>query len=270
MLLWIGIKPVDMPELPDLQAFSKNLDKRLSGKKVEKINAVVTKKLNVKAAVLASSLEGATLKEVVREGKTLQFLFSNKAVLGLHLMLNGELWLDEHLENRKGAIIEITFTDGWIFTMTDYQGMAAATLNPQPTGVPDAMSEEADEQFYLTLLASKRSAVKNILLDQKSVQGIGNAYADEILWDCRISPFSVANKIPEKAVRALSKSVRKVLTDAEQHILKTNPSIISGEERGFLKIHGAKIKESPGGAEVQVKRMGARKTYFTDEQVLYS
>lgn len=259
-----------MPELPDLQAFSKNLDKRLSGKKVKKINAVVTKKLNVKASELASTLEGATLKEVGREGKTLQFLFGNKQVLGLHLMLNGELWLDEHPENRKGAIIEITFTDGLIFTMTDYQGMAAATLNPEPTGVPDALSDEADEQFFLALLGGKRSAVKNILLDQKSVQGIGNAYADEILWDCRISPFSAANKIPEKAVKDLVKSVRRVLTDAETHILKAKPDIISGEERGFLKIHGAKIKKSPRGAEVQVKKMGARKTYFTDEQVLYS
>ena len=64
-------------------------------------------------------------------------------------------------------------------------------------------------------------------------------------------------------------AIKKVLTDAEKEIRKNHPDIISGEVRDFLKIHNSKKKESPGGADIQIKTAGGRKTYFTDEQVLY-
>ncbi len=68
--------------------------------------------------------------------------------------------------------------------------MATPTLNPAPSAAPDALSEEVNFEFLKTLLSTKKGSIKNILLDQKLIRGIGNAYADEILWDARISPFS--------------------------------------------------------------------------------
>ena len=80
-----------MPELPDLQAFSQNLQKRLGGKVVNEVTEHTTK-LNVSAAELKKALEGQTLKEVRREGKELYFEFKNGSVLALHLMLHGQLF----------------------------------------------------------------------------------------------------------------------------------------------------------------------------------
>ena len=117
---------------------------------------------------------------------------------------------------------------------------------------------------------SGRAIVKNVLLDQKVIRGIGNAYADEILWDAGISPFSISNKIPTASIKALVKSIKHVLEHAEKQIKKTNPDIISGEVRDFLLIHNAKKDKSPSGAAILQKTAGGRKTYYTDEQELFS
>ena len=80
-----------MPELPDLQVFSHNLQRKLSGKKLARIEIPVTKKLKASTASFKKALETQAVKKVWREGKELRFRFSNGNILGLHLMLHGEL-----------------------------------------------------------------------------------------------------------------------------------------------------------------------------------
>ena len=75
----------------------------------------------------------------------------------------------------------------------------------------------------------KRTNIKTFLLDQKNIRGIGNAYADEILWEAGISPLSVCNKIPDKKIKEMAKAISFVLEDAEKQIRKAQPDIISGE-----------------------------------------
>jgi formamidopyrimidine-DNA glycosylase len=254
-----------MPELPDLQAFSHNLQKRLGGKTVKEIT-VHSQKLNVSAAELKKKQEGQQLKEVRREGKELYFEFKDGSILALHLMLHGQLYLDK--EDHKFSIIELLFDDGLKLTLTDFQKAATPTLNPEPKTAPDALDDAVDFAYLKKLLQSKKSVVKNILLDQQIIRGIGNAYADEILWDARISPFSISNKIPEARVNDLAKSIRSVLKHAEQQILKANPDIISGEVRDFMSVHNSRKKETPTGHKILVKA-GTRKTYYTDEQELF-
>lgn len=114
--------------------------------------------------------------------------------------------------------------------------------------------------------AKTRTPVKTVLRDQKIIRGIGNAYADEILWNARISPFSPANKIPAEKVSVLTKSVKKVLEDAEKQILKEYPDIISGEYRDFMEVHNSRKKNTATGAAIKQELISSRKTYFTDEQ----
>ncbi|MBE9584323.1 Fpg/Nei family DNA glycosylase [Mucilaginibacter sp. JRF] len=256
-----------MPELPDLQAFSHNINKKFKGKTVKDV-VVHTGKLNVSADELNHTLQHQKIDEVYRDGKELHIRFDKGDVLGLHLMLHGKLFLFEEKNTNKYPIIEINFTDDSGLTLTDFQKMATPTLNPEKKEAPDALDKTADLEFYKEVLGRSRSAVKTILLDQKVIRGIGNAYADEILWHARISPFSASNKIPADKVKVLAKTVRDVLTDAEKQILKSNPDIINGEVRDFMLIHNARKTHSPDGAEIRIKD-GSRKTYYTDEQELY-
>ncbi|GGH02716.1 DNA-formamidopyrimidine glycosylase family protein [Mucilaginibacter phyllosphaerae] len=258
-----------MPELPDLQVFSHNLDKKLSGKTVKQITVHKAPKLNVSHQQLQDTLQGQKLSLVYRDGKELFFKFGKGDVLGLHLMLHGKLFLFEGKSEQKYPIIEILFTDDTGLVLTDFQGIAAPMLNPEVKDAPDALSKDAGEAYLKSILAKKKTSIKAVLLDQKIIRGIGNAYADEILWDARISPFSAGNKIPADKVKDLVRSIHDVLKNAEKEIIKANPDIIAGEIRDFMLIHNAGKKQSPNGAPILIDEK-SRKTYYTEEQELYS
>src|SRR5215212_71799 len=207
-----------MPELPDLEVFSHNLNKKLAKKKLEEVTIVNKSKLKVPATQLKKNLEGATLKKVYREGKELHFAFDNDNVLGLHLMLHGKLNLFEKKNEQKNTIIELLFDDDTGLALSDYQATATPTLNPETKSAPDALSKEVDFDFLKEKLSKKQTNVKTFLLDQKNIRGIGNAYADEILWEAGILPFSVGNKIPYGKIKVLAVTIKKVLKEAEKKI----------------------------------------------------
>jgi formamidopyrimidine-DNA glycosylase len=258
-----------MPELPDLQVFSKNLTKVFGGKELKKIAVPISKKLNVSVPKLKNSLEGEKLVAINRVGKELHFQFKNGNVLALHLMLHGKLYKFEKENTQKNTIIELLFSDYSGLALTDFQKAATPTLNPESKDAPDALSKEVNLSFLKDKLSRSKASVKNVLLDQHVIRGIGNAYADEILWDAGISPFSIANKTPDAEIKGLLKSIKGVLKKAEKSIVKTHPDIISGEIRDFMLIHNSKKKHSPTGAPIRIKTSSSRKTYYTDEQKLF-
>jgi formamidopyrimidine-DNA glycosylase len=258
-----------MPELPDLQAFSRNLSRKLVGKRVEKIHAIYKKKLKTTEADLKRAIEGAKVSSIFREGKELRFAFDNGTVLGLHLMLKGQLHYFEGKNENKYTIIEIHFNNGLGLALTDFQGQATPTLNPLPREAPDALSREAGYRYLKEKINQSKAAIKKLLMDQEIIRGIGNAYSDEILWHARISPFSICNKLPDDAIKQLSKSIRSVFRTAERQILKADPEIIGGEIRDFMAIHNPKRTHSPTGYEIMKDDSGGRKTYYTDEQTLW-
>lgn len=257
-----------MPELPDLEVISKNLDHLFADKKVSEINIYKDKKLNAPLEDFKRDIENQKLESVKRNGKELLMEFANKARLGIHLMLNGEI----HLLNEqdvKHQVFEIVFDDSSGFSVTDYMAQAKPILNPVESKVPDALNKDFNLDYLKPILSkSSKSNIKKILTDQEIVRGIGNAYIDEILWDARISPLSIASKIPEESIKKIIKSTKAVLLDAIVEIRKIGPETISGEIRSFLKVHTANSK-TPTGYTINVIQLNGKKTYFTDEQKLY-
>lgn len=259
-----------MPELPDLQVFSQNLHKHLAGSTLEKISVLKDARVNVSQVKLKKALEGQKLVKVYREGKELRLAFQHDT-LGLYLMLHGRLYWFEEKNTTKNTLLELVFThkgNRQGLALSDFQHNARITLNPEDSDVPDALSKEVNTAFWKERLQS-RATIKNLLLDQHVIRGIGNAYADEILWKAGISPFSVANKLPAAKIKSFSAAIKSVLQQAAKQVRKADPDIIGGEIRDFLLIHNAKKKHSPSGAAIQKKIAGGRKTYYTDEQELF-
>ncbi len=256
-----------MPELPDLQIFAKNLNSILGEQKLLQIKVVNDKKLKDKQAELSENLEGNILQSVYRTGKELHFLFSNNILLGMHLMLHGNLYLFDKNNQNKFTIAELYFENKGL-ALTDWQEMANIKLNPEEKKGIDALSKDMNCNYLKKILQSK-AKIKNLITNQDIIRGIGNAYADEILWEARISPFSIASAISENKIEALDEAIKNVLTNAEKQILKKHPHIITGEIRDFLKIHTNDKKVSPRGALIKVDKKGGRSTYYTDEQELF-
>lgn len=256
-----------MPELPDLAVMAAHLNKKLAHHKLTGLKLHVDRKSKSTEHELKESLVGHSLKSVFREGKELRFEFAGGNVLGIHLMLHGEIRLEKKGEEVKFPILQLDFKDAILY-LTDWQKQATPTLNPQNSNVPDAL--EIDAKWLKEVLAKKKTDVKTALLDQKIIRGIGNSYSDEILYDAGISPLSTANAIPEKQVEALSRSIHQVLTQEIKNLTDASEDLIIGENRDFLKVHLPKTKTTKKGEEILVAQKGSRKTYYVESQKLYS
>jgi len=255
-----------MPELPDIEVFAHNLKSLFLGKRVVKVNVVNGNKLKDHHHELSEHLEGHKLTDIYRSGKEFRLVFSNGVVLGMHLMLTGDIFVFEKVNESKFTIIEFYYEDGTGLALTDRMRNANVKLHPEDKEGIDALSDELNYKNLKTLL-NRKTKIKDILLDQHIIRGIGNGYSDEILWECRISPNSIASAIPDNKIKELAKTIKTVMTDATEKILKAYPGLINGEVKEFLKIH--RQKTSPTGLDIIVEKKGARKTYYTKEQVLY-
>jgi formamidopyrimidine-DNA glycosylase len=254
-----------MPEMPDVEVFSKNLDKIFGNKKLIRVKVVNGKKLPDTAAKLSKNLAGKKLKKIFRSGKEMRFEFDDGTLLGLHLMLTGDIFLFEDKNDHHSTIVELYFEGGHNLALTDRMKNAKIALNPIDKEGADAL---ALDYTYLKNIFNRKTAIKNILLDQDLIRGIGNGYSDEILWAARISPYSVASAIPGEKIRQLVKIIPEILMEAAQKIDKAYPGKINDEVKEFLKIH-RRVGKSPTGRPIQIDTKGSRKTYYTDEQMLY-
>jgi formamidopyrimidine-DNA glycosylase len=256
-----------MPEIPDLNIFSKNVAKRLVGKTLSDIKVLITRRLKVPEAALKEAFEGQTLMTIKRIGKQLHFEFENGHCLGLQLMLYGAMhWYEGKNENRF-TIAELLFADGTGLAITDWQKAVILTLDPEHMVAPDAM--DMPPGYLQTALKNTSRHIKTVITDGKTVQGIGNAYVDEILYAAKISPFSKADKIPEDKIAVLTKAIETVLINAENHIMHNFPDTITEKERDFLQVHRPKQKLTIAGEPILKAEIDQRKTYYTESQVLF-
>ena len=154
--------------------------------------------------------------------------------------------------------------------ITDPKGWVKIALNPEShVEAPDALTITA-EYLHAVFRKQSKMLVKAFLLDQNLIGGIGNAYADEILWKARISPKSVVGKLPPKAIDSLVESIPAVLKEGIEEIRKRRPGIVSGEVREFMKVHGPSLKMSPTGSPIIKELIRSKTTYYTEEQILYA
>ncbi|MDN3551220.1 DNA-formamidopyrimidine glycosylase family protein [Mucilaginibacter aquaedulcis] len=256
-----------MPEIPDLNIFCTNLAERLVGKKLKDIRILIDRRLKLPEADFKTALEAHKLVAINRVGKQLYFEFANKHVLSLQLMLYGSMHWYEGKNDNKFTIAELQFSDGIGLAITDWQKAVILSLDPEVSKVPDALHLPVG--YLVKALKGKNKPIKTVLQEGKVVQGIGNAYVDEILYAANLSPFSIAAKIPEKKIGVLTKAIEEVLVEAEAHIRKNFPDTITEKERDFLKVHLPKHKVTPKGEPIIVAEIASRKTYYTEGQELF-
>jgi formamidopyrimidine-DNA glycosylase len=258
-----------MPELPDLEIFSSNLHRRLSGKTVSKVEYHKTKRLNVTPEELHNALVGKKLARVYREGKGTHFHFEPDTCVGVHLMLKGEFHISSIPDAVKSRVATICFDDcDDALIVADPMALTTMTLGPTPSQVLDALAVTTDGLKPI-LRRQPYSLIKVLLMDQDALAGIGNAYADEILYEARIAPKSLSGKLPDPAVDALATAIRTVLTDAIEQLRNADPESLKGERRDFLKVHNPTLTQTASGYAIQTEDINKRKTCFTEEQVLY-
>ncbi len=261
-----------MPELPDLKVYSENLKKLMFGKHVYDAQVFNESRINAEVHEFVAGIKTAYVTDIYPEGKELFIKFDNKNVIAIHLMLNGKCFYENKADSSKiqDKIIALFFDGDFCFVVSDFQSYCKISFNPEKNTVPDVLSSEFTLEYFLNQADKfKRKKIKAFLLDQKILRGIGNAYADEILWKAKISPKSITGKIPQSSLEILFISIKSVMLWAISQIKQINPETINGEERKFMRVHNPRLKFTKDREKIHIETISSKKTYYTDSQVHY-
>lgn len=267
-----------MPELPELELLRRSLTNYAGGKKILHVALDPARAFVIRypPADFAQALTGRTLDRVERRGKFLLFRMRDDGpALVINPMLSGRF---AYCSRAAPALASTCFTlqlsGGEDIRFLDNTMMARVYLSVDPSADvpafaamgPDALDPALDFDAFAQRLRKHRGEIKNVLRNQSFVAGIGNAYADEILFEARIRPLRRASTLNDVERRALYDALRNVLEnsvatvranyDAKKHLLHK-------QNRSFMKVHAKGKATCPRcGHRLSSVHSGGESTFF--------
>ena len=240
-----------MPELPEVEALAYHLREHAVGHAVARVDPASMSALKTFDPP-ASALAGRPVTGAARHGK-----FLDMDCDGLHLVthLSRAGWLRWHdsastvppKPTGKGPIALRVHLDapggpGFDLTEAGTQKRLAVYVVTDPGQVPgiarlgpDALSLTRDE--LAELLSGRTERIKNLIVDQAVLAGVGNAYSDEILHVAKLSPYAVAGRLDEVKLDALHAAMHTVLADAVTRSVGQHAARLKGEKRSGMRVH---------------------------------
>jgi len=281
-----------MPELPEVETTVRKLKVKLEGRKIKDVwsdwNKLVKKPKSFD--LFKKLIKGKTIKRIFRKGKIILFELSDDLMLLIHQKLTGHLlygkWKkqgNKWISEIEGPLKEdpmnkflhlILFLDnGWQVALSDLRKFAKVELGPREE-IEKELKElgpdplEIDFVQFKKRLQTKKGKIKQVLMDQTVISGVGNIYSDEALFESKIHPKREISKMTEEDFRNLYKSLQEVLKKS----IKLKGESISdyrtpeGEKGGFDKLRKVYRREGEKCVRCSgfIKRMkiGGRSAYY--------
>ena len=212
-----------MPELPEVETIARGLAPRLRGRVIAGCELLYRPLLRRAGPKRLAALKGRLILGVRRRGKMLLIELEGRRTLVFHLKMTGQFLFASADEPRdKHARLVLRFEDGrdelrfhdvrkfGFLLCVDGDPLGScgelAALGFEPLDVPLS--------GFAALLERRKARIKALLLDQTAIAGIGNIYADEMLFDARVHPMKTASSLSRAAVARLHVSMRKILEQA--------------------------------------------------------
>jgi formamidopyrimidine-DNA glycosylase len=244
-----------VPELPEVEALAHHLREHAAYRPVARVDGASMSAVKTFDPPVAD-LRGRVVTGAARYGKFLSVEFADRPDEPLHLVVHlsragwlrwhdtastapprpgrGPLELRVHLDRVGGP--------GFDLTEAGTQKRLSVHLVRDPVEVPgvarlgpDALALSRDQ--LAELLAGRTERVKTLLVDQRVLAGVGNAYSDEVLHTARLSPYAVAGRLRLEQVDALHAALVSVLTDAVARSVGHGAASLKGEKRSGLRVH---------------------------------
>jgi formamidopyrimidine-DNA glycosylase len=207
-----------VPELPDIVIYIEALERRILGQTLEKIRVASPFLLRSVDPPLGSA-EGKRVRELRRIGKRIAIGLETDLWLVVHLMIAGRLhWQKRGAKvSRPRGLAAFDFSNGTlVWTEAGSKKRASLHVVRGETGLrsldPGGLEVlEADLDRFAAVLASENHTLKRALTDPRLFSGIGNAYSDEILFQARLSPLALTQKLTRDEIQRLFEAVRTTL-----------------------------------------------------------
>ncbi len=262
-----------MPELPDLVYIQKHLADFLPGKKIK---AVTIKEPIVLRALIPegfeNGLQNACFRKVHRHGPFLNFTFAEDLDLVIHPMLAGKFKISESADKPgRSMCFSLHLDDGSYFNYLDDKKMGKVYLTKSgdygkiprylQQGI-NILSKEFTLEVFQNLIAKQRKQVRVFLMDQTLLSAIGNAYADEILFDAGLHPKTFCNQLTQEEIDTLHGSIVRVIKWGIEEVKKAAKPIET-KVRDHVKVRNRKDKPCPAcGATIRRAGVLGHDTFF--------
>lgn len=211
-----------MPELPEVETVKNALKNHLLNKSILYIEVIYKRMILTPLDEFINKIKNVKILDIRRKGKFLLFFLSNDLVLISHLRMEGKyLYFQEqepnpihtrvvfHLENNEKVIYDDSRCFGImeLHTANDYKDAPClAKLGPEPF--------ECDGTYLYNKIHSKDKEIKSTILDQTILSGLGNIYADETLYACKINPFAPSSSLTLSNCNDIITNSRRILLSA--------------------------------------------------------
>lgn len=268
-----------MPELPEVETVKRSLAGQLTGERITGVTIYYPGNIKrPEPELFKRTLTGKEFLGIDRRGKFLLLALSGGYVLVVHLRMTGQLFMTgagEPLDKHTHIVFslsgerELRYADQRKFGILELvrQGEVNQLKGLKELGL-EPLSSDFTLERLVAVLRNKKRPIKNLLLDQTVVAGIGNIYADEILFEAGIHPEKPAGDLTEEEIAALWQAVPRMLELGIQHRGTSIRNYVDGEgQKGsfqnLLRVYGRPGEPCCrcGAAIVRIKVAG-RGTYF--------
>jgi len=218
-----------MPELPEVETVRRSL-LPIVGRRIEGVDVAEPRLRRRVAPDLGQQLAGRVIDGLGRRGKYLLLHLSGGGCLLAHLGMSGALLLQpagtplaahDHIRIRLSGAVQLTYNDPRRFGLMR-AGRVQDFGELRNLG-PDPLAEDFSVADLAALARGRKKPVKNLLMDQRALGGIGNIYANEILFRARIRPGRQARRLTRAEIARLFDATRAVL----RHAIRLGGSSIS-------------------------------------------
>jgi len=212
-----------MPELPEITVIAGQMNEEITGKRIVEIEARQPKNLNMPVSEFIKTIKGKTVKNVASRGKWLFLELDRAYFLLVNLGMGAELtYFTQTQKLPEKYHFKLTFSDKTGFTAHfwwfGYVHLIAEKNLPEHKMTAQLGKSPTDKTFTLDhfkeLLANKKTGIKTFLLDQKNVAGIGNVYAQDILFKAKLHPNRKISTLSEKEKTSLYNAIKEVLNSS--------------------------------------------------------
>ncbi|HET6276232.1 MAG TPA: DNA-formamidopyrimidine glycosylase family protein [Candidatus Cybelea sp.] len=262
-----------MPELPDVAAYVAALEPRIIGKRLERVRVTAVSLLRTAEPPL-SSVDGRVVREIRRIGKRIAIGLEGDLWLVLHLMIAGRLhWRPPGAKlGGRRMLASFDFADGSL-VLTEAGSKRRASLSV--LGSEEALEGvdrggidvfTCDFETFTRALSARNHTLKRALTDPRIVDGIGNAYSDEILHAAQLSPLAQTAKLRPQEWECLFDATRATLREwidrLSGDVAETFPEGVTAFRDG-MAVHGRFGKACPRcGERIERIRYAANETDY--------